>query len=98
MHRDQRAIPTLGPFSWLLFETLWFPPKENQEIQRKNVSYEGKDWEGNAKQRITLYRGLGLPEAAIEVYREYKKKGDDLISKYGEIHKASKEEQNSATF
>ena len=49
-------------------------------------------------ERITLYRGLGLPKAAIQVYRDYKKRADDLISKYGEFHKASQDEIGEASF
>ena len=63
----------MGPFSKLLYETLRDPPKENKEEQRKNT-HEGKDRYGDSSQRITLYRGLGLPEKAIQVYHDYLKK------------------------
>jgi hypothetical protein len=46
--------------------TLVFPPKENKEVMEKNTTHEGKvDWSDKLKPRITLYRGLGLPEKAI---------------------------------
>ena len=35
---------------------------------------------GIPKKRITLYRGLGLPESALKVYRDYAKP-----DKYGDI-------------
>ena len=59
--QDRSAIPTLGPFSKLLYMTLRTPPKENKKEQGKNT-HEGDD---GSEQRITLYRGLGLPEKAI---------------------------------
>jgi len=67
----------------LLYQTCHHPPKSNDEKRLENVSHEGKDGKGQVKKRITLYRGLGLPEAAIEVYREYKKKFDALDQKFG---------------
>ena len=54
----------MGPFSKLLTETLSSPPKENRVEQGKNT-HGIKDWKGDLKPRITLYRGLGLPEKAI---------------------------------
>ena len=36
---------------------------ENVEVQKKNLNNQDG-------QRITLYRGLGLPEAAIKVYQK----------------------------
>ena len=48
--------------------------------------------------RLTLYRGLGLPKAAIQVYRDYKARADELIAKYGEFHKASADERCKASF
>ncbi len=54
MCRDRNAIKTLGPFSYLLYRTLSYPPKENKEVQEGNLPKNSK--------RITLYRGLGLPE------------------------------------
>ena len=35
--QDRSAIPTLGPFSMLLFETLSSPPEDNKEEQKKNL-------------------------------------------------------------
>ena len=46
----------------MLFETMSEPPKENKEEQGKNLT---KDGYYNIDKRITLYRGLGLPEKAI---------------------------------
>ena len=33
--RDQRAIPTLGPYAALLYCTLLDPPKSNVEVQKE---------------------------------------------------------------
>ena len=66
--QDESAIKTLGPFSLLLWKTLIEPPKKNKEVQDKNTTHEGKDYKGDIRPRITLYRGLGLPEKAIQVY------------------------------
>jgi len=64
--QDRSAIPTLGPFSKLLWKTLYDPPEENKEKQGKNTTHEYEArWEGDINKRITLYRGLGLPEKAI---------------------------------
>ena len=52
--QDESAIKTLGPFSLLLYRTLDRPPRRNPEEQFKNLA--------NHRERITLYRGLGLPE------------------------------------
>ena len=60
--QDQNAIKTLGPFSHLLYRTLFEPPTENVEVMEKNTTHEGEKY---SEQRITLYRGLGLPEKAI---------------------------------
>ena len=35
--RDQRAIPTLGPYGLLLTLTLLDPPKSNVEVQKVEV-------------------------------------------------------------
>ena len=44
---------------------------ENKEVQKKNITHEEEDgWGGTLEQRITLYRGLGLPKAAIKVYQK----------------------------
>ena len=59
--QDRSAIPTLGPFSLLLYETLGSPPEENKQEQGKNTTHKDE----YNDQRITLYRGLGLPEKAI---------------------------------
>ena len=55
MCRDRNAIKTLGPFSCLLYYALDYPPKENKEVQKKNLTKK-------KRKRMTLYRGLGLPE------------------------------------
>ena len=59
----------------MLYETLKSPPEENKEEQGKNTTHVGKrgDWD----KRITLYRGLGLPEKAIQVYHDYLKKSQE---------------------
>ena len=51
--KDESAIKTLGPFSCLLYMTLYRPPVENTKVQEENLQ---------RYKRITLYRGLGLPE------------------------------------
>ena len=48
------------------------PQEENQEMQKKMSIAVGKC--GDFELRITLYRGLGLPEKAIQVYHDYLKK------------------------
>ena len=63
--QDQRAIDTLGPFAWMLLMTLKRPPKDNKEKQGEKVDQE--------TETITLYRGLGLPEDAIQTYRDFLK-------------------------
>ena len=65
MRRDPNVIPTLGPFAFLLWKTLEKPPVENVEVQEKNTTHRTIGWP-----RITLYRGLGLPKAAIKVYQK----------------------------
>ena len=57
MCQDRSAIKTLGPFSYLLYRTLDEPPVENEKVQEENTTHKG-----DYGQRITLYRGLGLPE------------------------------------
>ena len=48
-----------------MWYTLWSPPEKNKEEQGKNTHEEGEDSDGDPVERITLYRGLGLPEKAI---------------------------------
>ena len=55
--KDESAIKTLGPFSCLLTSTLNVPPEANKEKQVENTTHGRK-----FSKRITLYRGLGLPE------------------------------------
>ncbi len=57
--QDESAIKTLGPFSLLLSWTLYKPPVENKKLQGEKTTH--KDKNGYSK-RMTLYRGLGLPE------------------------------------
>ena len=54
----------------MLFETLWNPTKTNEEEQKKML---GK------RRQVTLYRGLGLPEKAIQVYHAYRESGDKFF-------------------
>ena len=54
----------------MLYRTLYRPPEENWEVQKNNINYERifKNPFTNKESRepkITLYRGLGLPEKAI---------------------------------
>ena len=56
--QDESAIKTLGPFSRLLSYTLTRPPAENKKVQGEKTTHKGKYDE----ERMTLYRGLGLPE------------------------------------
>ena len=63
---DQRAIKTLGPFARLLSETIFKSGEENYKAQKSK--HKGLIWKD---ERITLYRGLGLPEKAIEGYYTY---------------------------
>ena len=57
----------------MLYQTLCNPPTTNKEVMEKMAT--GKKWE----KRITLYRGLGLPEKAIQVYHAYRESGDDFF-------------------
>ena len=61
--QDQRAVKTLGPFAWVLYRTLMFPPTTNVEVMAKMA--------GGEDGRVKLYRGLGLPEDAIKVYHGF---------------------------
>ena len=70
--QDKRAIKTLGPYALVLFCTLWCPPKTNKKKQTKMTTHIGS----NDDKRVTLYRGLGLPEKAIQVYHAYRESGD----------------------
>ena len=45
---------------------------ENKEVQGENTTHKDEDDD----KRMTLYRGLGLPEGAIEGYRDKAKLGD----------------------
>jgi len=70
--QDKDKVKSLGPFALLLFETLYKPAQENQEVQKKRHGVKEK------KDRITLYRGLGLPEKALETYKEYQANGKEF--------------------
>ena len=59
----------------MLYWTLFSPPRENVEVQKKNLTQDGENY---SDKRITLYRGLGLPEKAIQVYHDYLKKAEAL--------------------
>lgn len=54
----------------MLFYTLAHPPKTNVKAQKKKAN----GWITWTK-TTTLYRGLGLPEKAIQVYHGYRKSG-----------------------
>ena len=56
--QDESAIKTLGPFSELLDITVEDPPEENKKLQGEKTTHKSK----RGKKRMTLYRGLGLPE------------------------------------
>ena len=62
--RDERAIPTLGPYAALLCAAVFHPPKDNVE----KMKGESTEVDGSKYPRLTLYRGLGLPEEAIATY------------------------------
>ena len=62
--QDQRAIKTLGPFACLLVYTLAFPPEDIVKVMEAQL-------QGAKNDRITLYRGLGLPKNAIKGYYHY---------------------------
>jgi len=64
--QDRGAIKTLGPFSQLLHCITAHADKENIAVQEKRARVD----EYGVK-RITLYRGLGLPEKAIKGYYDY---------------------------
>ena len=64
--RDERAIPTLGPYARLLHMAVYKGTDDNLK-KRKEITW--KDSYG--EDRLTLYRGLGLPEEAIKTYREF---------------------------
>ena len=67
--RDERAIPTLGPYATLLAWAVRDPPKDNVEkMKGESMEVEEKDYKGDPMRRMTLYRGLGLPEEAIATY------------------------------
>ena len=66
-YHDQSKIKTLGPFAYLLFCSLYWPPTENKKNTTKLCS--GKS--GSYK-TMKLFRGLGLPKSAIEIYSKMK--------------------------
>ena len=68
--KDTRVIDTLGPFAHLLFWSVVYPPKANELTQKK-----ARDQTTN---KLTLYRGLGLPEDAIQTYRHLRMTGADF--------------------
>jgi len=72
--RDKNAIPTLGPYAYLLSECISSPPEDNVEDQKKMATEKVK---GSSRQWITLYRGLGLPEDAIKTYQELSEKEEE---------------------
>ena len=63
--QDRGAIKTLGPFARLIYDICENPGKNNKKVQKK-ASKGLLLWK-----RITLYRGLGLPEKAIQGYYAY---------------------------
>ena len=78
--RDERAIPTLGPYAYLLYKSIEDPPSDNLSKMKEMATETVRDndgkikkWEwddqdykkGDEMKWITLYRGLGLPEDAI---------------------------------
>ena len=63
--RDERAIPTLGPYANLLASSIEDPPSDNKAKMKEMATEKGKDSRGDEQKWITLYRGLGLPEDAI---------------------------------
>jgi len=72
--RDKNAIPTLGPYAYLLYQCISHPPEDNDEVMKKMATEKGKDRRVKETQWITLYRGLGLPEDAIKTYQELSEK------------------------
>ena len=68
--QDKDKVKSLGPFALLLHMTLREPAEKNMEVQAKRHGV--KEFED----RITLYRGLGLPVKALETYREYQANGN----------------------
>ena len=65
--RDKRAISTLGPYALALHLSINDPPKTNVKKQEEMADIFGF---------IMLYRGLGLPEKAIQVYHAYRESGE----------------------
>ena len=66
-YHDETCIETLGPYAWLVFMSLWHSPDENKKAQEDMLQDKTDDY-GVIIGTITLYRGLGLPEKAIEEY------------------------------
>ena len=57
--QDRSKINSLGPFAMLLYKTLWYPPTANVTKQKGKHGVKWRD------DRLTLYRGLGLPAKAL---------------------------------
>ena len=68
--RDERAINTLGPYACLLFYTIQFPPADNAKKMKEMATEKRNLYPGDKAQCVTLYRGRGLPKAAIKTYQE----------------------------
>ena len=64
---DQSKIKTLGPYSMMLSLSLQHPPLKNADYRKEIHTGEKKYSDGTFK-IMTLYRGLGLPQSAIDYY------------------------------
>ena len=73
--KDRRAVPTLGPFAELLYCCVSTPPEANSKKQTELYQQALSKEKIKDSDKITLYRGLGLPLEAIQTYKDYLKSG-----------------------
>ena len=77
---NETKIQTLGPYVWLLYCSLTFPPTSNAEDRKELFSGEIKEEQtGKIYKTMILYRGLGLPQNAIDTYKKMSETGDYLL-------------------
>ena len=60
----------LEPYCFIAAETVADPGGVVPEVRGRALLFD-EDSDGDIDEKLTLYRGLGLPEKAIQVYREY---------------------------
>merc|ERR1712039_7701 len=77
-YRDESMIETLGPLACLMTSALICKMKEcnPRKLFAKKYTEEEYLKHMNEEQKMTVYRGIGLPESAVEDYRERLRSGE----------------------